>query len=372
MSLRPVVVHVSPEIYATLRGENGTTGATGATGPAGPTGATGSTGPQGPIGLTGATGATGAQGPQGETGATGAQGPIGLTGATGPEGPPGRMGEDGPQGVQGATGATGATGAQGPQGVQGPQGATGATGAAGAPGPLVFGDITSPPVNLGGSNVQVYVHWSGIAAALIHHGNIMSLSSNQNETVVQLTNFWAVDPNYDPAEIQYQPIQLRVTADAQGTYIYRGVTIMRIPEETKVEVTDVVVGGSASITSFELNPSTGWVLEDDTPQQFFYQGSIPIGDLKSFSLVPTFTGGGTGSITVVVRSADNQTFVYPSPSNYYSWSGGVNPASVVSGSTYSGQLDMFAQSNQESLYYDFTLTVGGNVTSRVRLQLYYS
>ena len=43
--LRPVEVHVTPAIYATLRGATGATGATGAAGAAGATGAQGSVGP---------------------------------------------------------------------------------------------------------------------------------------------------------------------------------------------------------------------------------------------------------------------------------------------------------------------------------------
>ena len=115
----------------------------------------------------------------------------------------------------------------------GATGATGAIGPQGAPGPLVFADIASRPVNLGGSDVNVYVRWSGIAAALILYNGagLMSLSSAQNGTVVQLSNFWTSGGNYNPAEIQIQTIQLRVTTDAQGTYIYQSVTIMRIPEE---------------------------------------------------------------------------------------------------------------------------------------------
>ena len=123
-----------------------------------------------------------------------------------------------------------------------------------------------------------------------------------------------------------------------------------------------------SITSFMLDDGDGddWqhAIDLSQPSLVIYEGRAGNGVSKSFSFTPTFTGATTGSITVVVRYATDPTNSPHNPTQFYSLP--ISP--VVSGSAYTGTLNMFANDNQDSLYYDFTLTVGA-VSSLVRLRV---
>jgi len=195
--LRPVEVHVTPAVYATLKGATGATGAAGA------------------------TGATGAQGPQGV------------------------------QGVQGATGAAGATGA------------TGATGAQGSVGPLMWINLISKEVVYTSNDVFVVANWRtpSTGSYTVHllnsiaHPSVAFDSTTQTYTIpsnampltqngeaVLLENFWAGHDDYDadnPGPLLSALIMVVLT---RGTdQVFDSVTIHRLPSETAVQVTSVIV-----------------------------------------------------------------------------------------------------------------------------------
>ena len=202
--LRPVEVHVTPAVYATLKGATGATGAAGA------------------------AGATGAQGPQGV------------------------------QGVQGATGAAGATGAEG---------AAGATGAQGPVGPLMWVNLSAFEVVTASENAMVIPMWNvpSTGSYTVHLLNsvdtpggvfnastgkftipftgldALTLDPNQNGERVEFEDFWLNHPAYVPNDKNFLTAVFFLVLTRGTDQIYDSVTLHRFPDSTGVQVTSVTV-----------------------------------------------------------------------------------------------------------------------------------
>ena len=211
------------------------TGISSGTGAKGAKGATGETGAKGIAGINGINGSNGLIGATGNTGATGASGSNGLIGATGNTGATGAAGSNG---LIGATGNTGATGAAGSNGSAGSQGATGAVGPSNAnSGAISFSG------NLSGS--------VGSSKASQSFGTFSAGSSYVVRVIIFTNETTNTYPTY--------PVTLAVSATGASPVLTTNYVVVNgsdwatgseIPYVSVIA--DVVINGSATLTSYEL------------------------------------------------------------------------------------------------------------------------
>ena len=199
--LRPVEVHVTPAVYATLKG------ATGATGAAGAAGATGAQGPQGVQGVQGATGAAGAAGAAGATGAQGPVGPLMWANLTA---------------YEVVTASENATVI--------PMWNVPSTGSYTV---HLLNSTDTPDGVFNASTGKFTIPFTGL--------NALTLDSSQNGERVELEDFWLNHPAYDADGNNFLTAVFFLVLTRGTDQIYDSVTLHRFPGSTAVQVTSVTV-----------------------------------------------------------------------------------------------------------------------------------
>jgi len=229
------------------------TGISSGTGAKGATGETGETGAKGIAGINGINGSNGLIGATGNTGATGASGSNGLIGATGNTGATGASGSNG---LIGATGNTGATGAAGSNGLIGATGNTGATGAAGSNGSAGSQGATGAvgPSNANSGAISFSGNLSGSVGSSKASQSFGTFSAGSSY-VVRVIIFTNETTNTYPT----YPVTLAVSATGASPVLTTNYVVVNgsdwatgseIPYVSVIA--DVVINGSATLTSYEL------------------------------------------------------------------------------------------------------------------------
>ena len=213
---------------------------------------------RGPQGLNGTNGRkiTNASSVTGISSGTGAKGAKGATGETGAKGIAGINGINGSNGLIGATGNTGATGAAGSNGLIGATGNTGATGAAGSNGSAGSQGATGAvgPSNANSGAISFSGNLSGSVGSSKASQSFGTFSAGSSY-VVRVIIFTNETTNTYPT----YPVTLAVSATGASPVLTTNYVVVNgsdwatgseIPYVSVIA--DVVINGSATLTSYEL------------------------------------------------------------------------------------------------------------------------